>query len=405
MRLRVVDYIGNEGGGMRYAVQAIAALRAAREGVAIEVVSHGAALGRYSSELERAGVAATFVDARPVNSGARALWGAQRVKKLRRLLNAFGVYAPLQFTPPDRVSRAADAVWFPWLHMHAPPPAGDSPVVATLHDLIFFEDPRTLPRGQHARERRVVESWLGSPHRIVMTSRATVGAAVSIFGMPGDRATIIRVAERHREASPEAPPSDWGWVEGRFVLLPANLSPHKGHETALRAWASWRASSGGPIPTLVLCGPGADFGAAGRGRALRRDCEGLGLTPGEDVVSVGFVDDGVYFSLLRRAWAVLMPTTHEGGGSFPVAEAVRAGVPSVSSDIPVIREHMEALNAEVHWFAVNDHEDLARTLAALESSYDVSLERARSRVAALNDRTWADVAVEYLDVFNTPAHG
>lgn len=407
MRLRVVDYVANPGGGMRYIAQALRAMSAVEGGLRVEVVSHGEALGRYRAGLAEVGVAAAYSDAPPRNRAARALYGARRVKALRRWLGARGVHAPIQFRVPRWVTRGdADAVWFPWVHLHMPPPAGPVPVVATLHDLIFFTDPQTLPPGQHARERRAVEGWLGSSHRVVMTSRATLGTARELFGIDPDRAQIIRVAEQHRAAAPVDPPGAWAWARGPFALLPANLSPHKDHETAVRAWGAWVRAAGAidggaahsAVP-LVLCGRDADLSARGRGAQLSRLCQAQGLRVGVDVISLGFVEDAVYFGLLGRAWAVVMPSRHEGGGSFPVAEAVRAGVPVVCAEIPVLREHMEAIGGRVSWFGVGDADDLVTRLSALRADHARLSAQARARVADLTDRGWDQVAREYLDVF------
>lgn len=406
LRLRVVDYVANPGGGMRYIAQALGAMSAVAGGLSIEVVSHSQALERYRAGLAEVGVAAAYTDAPPRNRAARALYGAGRVKALRRWLGARGVHAPIQFEVPGWVARGgADAVWFPWIHLHMPPPPGPAPVVATLHDLIFFTSPETLPPGQHARERRAVEGWLGSGHRVVMTSRATLGTARELFGIAPDRAQIIRVAEQHRTAAPTDPPAAWAWVRGPFALLPANLSPHKDHETAIRAWGAWARAAGtldggsalSAVP-VVLCGRDADLSARGRGAQLARLCQAQGLRLGVDVISLGFVQDPVYFGLLQRAWALVMPSRHEGGGSFPVAEAVRAGVPVVCSDIPVLREHMEAIGGRVSWFGVGDADDLTTRLAALRADHARVSAEARARVSALSDRGWDQVAREYLDV-------
>lgn len=58
-----------------------------------------------------------------------------------------------------------------------------------------------------------------------------------------------------------------------------------------------------------------------------------------------------------------MPTLAEGGGSFPVREAVERGIPAVVSDIPVLREMIERLGGEVLWFDPHSPESLAASLA------------------------------------------
>jgi glycosyltransferase involved in cell wall biosynthesis len=128
--------------------------------------------------------------------------------------------------------------------------------------------------------------------------------------------------------------------------------------------------------------------------------ERLGLRRGSSLIPLGYLDDSVYYALLNRAWALVMPTRAEGGGSFPVEEAVRSGVPVVCSGIPVMREHMDRLGAEVLWFDPADPDDLALRLRELEADYARYKRRAVEQIADLRRRSWRDVADDYWNAFH-----
>jgi glycosyltransferase involved in cell wall biosynthesis len=113
--------------------------------------------------------------------------------------------------------------------------------------------------------------------------------------------------------------------------------------------------------------------------------------------------DDRYYAVLLRAWALVMPTFAEGGGSFPVEEALWCGVPVICSDIPVVREHVERLGAEVLWFDPLDPGALAARLAELERDYAEFRRRAVTQVCTLRRRTWAEVADEYRRVMAAAA--
>jgi len=127
------------------------------------------------------------------------------------------------------------------------------------------------------------------------------------------------------------------------------------------------------------------------------------LRPGETIFALGYVDEETYDRILEGAWALVMPTLAEGGGSFPVWEALRRGIPVVTSDIPVMREMVGRVGGEVLWFDPHDHESLARTLADLDMNYDRHRSRAIALTQTLKTRTWAEVASDYAGLMGLPA--
>ena len=97
-----------------------------------------------------------------------------------------------------------------------------------------------------------------------------------------------------------------------------------------------------------------------------------------------------------------MPSLAEGGGSFPVEEALAAGVPVLCSDIPVLREHLRGRTARIAWF---DPDSPASIVAALEAVFaDYDDYKARAVRGAGDPRpSWDDVAARYVDVFMATA--
>jgi glycosyltransferase involved in cell wall biosynthesis len=128
---------------------------------------------------------------------------------------------------------------------------------------------------------------------------------------------------------------------------------------------------------------------------LQKLAEQSGLLSAKRLIPLGYISDEAYCSLLRRSWALVMPTLAEGGGSGPVYEAILCGIPVLCSDLPVLREQMERLGAQVLWFDPHNHEDLARRLKDLEENYEHYKNIAVQQVSSLNPRTWRDVAEDY----------
>ena len=396
MRIRVVDYVGNDGGGVRFTVELLHALSRAATALHFELVSHGRALEAYRALFAERRIACTFADVPPrVADGWR-------------------------FDVPPAALAECDAAWLPWVHRHRLPSGAGEGVVGSFHDAIILTQP-SLQR-QFARqardERETTSRWLASPARVVVSSAATVATMTELFAIAPDRLDVVPVSGQHAgdATDQEPPPPTWSWAARPFLLCPANTSPHKNHEALFRGYAAWGARH-----ALALTGSGADLprpasavrrvgralleavGAIPQTRSgeLRRLARALDLSVGDQLVPVGYVSDAVYYALLRRAWALVMPTLAEGGGSFPIEEAMWCGVPVVCSDIPVIREHVARLGGEVHWFDPHDPEDLACRLRELERAYPEHRRRAEQQIAALRRRTWGDVAAEYRRVIES----
>ena len=179
-----------------------------------------------------------------------------------------------------------------------------------------------------------------------------------------------------------------------YIVCPATTSPHKNHEVLFSGAAA--AAKKHPI---VLTGSGTDFWSSrnSRGTELRASAQHAGLVWGQSLIGLGLVPDATYYAVLDGAWGLVMPTLAEGGGSFPVLEAMQRGIPVVASDIPVMREMVERFGGEVLWFNPADAASLAARLMELDGNYESLRCAAIKQGGQLRSRTWAHVAAEYAD--------
>ena len=412
--IRVIEYLGNAGGGVRVGVELLAALARSHPEVRFEFVSHGAALARYRALLEGQLSNCTLIDIAPANAREARAVPLTRLRGGRRVAGLLGIEPSWHFAVPPDAFGDADLVWLPWLHRHRLPPAeAGARVVGTFHDAIFL----TAPMGRHSHadyvseEWATTEWWLNSAATIVTGSHANAAAAAALFGTPHDRFFFAPFSGDHRSLNDDGAPTlpeRWAWADRPFLISPGNVAPHKNHETLLRGVAAWGAHH-----PLVLTGAGADLANTRGARALAeragvlpesrsavlgRLAAALGFETGVSIHPLGYLPNAIYYALLRRAWAMVMPTLAEGYG-LPIEEAVRLGVPVVSSDIPVLREHMERLGADVIWFDPTRPDDLAERLAELRARYDEVKCRAVAQIPKLTRRSWSHVADDYWNAF------
>jgi len=159
---------------------------------------------------------------------------------------------------------------------------------------------------------------------------------------PGDRFH----AKNKVDARPDRP----------LVLMLANLAPHKGQYTAIKAVAEMKQRG-----TKVQCWLGG-VDRSGNGtyeRKLRELTRELGID--EDVSFLGFRQDTP--ELLQAADVLLLPSTNEG---LPLAilEAQASGVPVVAAPTAGIPEVIED-GKTGFLVAADDHRSYARTIEKL----------------------------------------
>lgn len=395
MRIRLIDYVGNAGGGVRFAVEMLRALTA-DPSLDLEVLSHGAALARYRSLM---GPQVKYLELPPANR-----WRAEPFRLLGlpgegMIGRLFGSGASFHFDVPPSAFEGCDLVWLPWIHRHRIPAAGSARAVASLHDLIMIQFKEHLPSSIWRDEFETLQGWLRSSARVVVSSQTTAAALHRTFGTPQSRVEVVPLSEEHRtHPSERALHLEAAALQANsYLLYPANTFVHKNHEVLLEGYAAWRGNR-----PLVLTGDGSELkGWGGRAALLRRKARSLGLAFGERLFALGYVADAEYSYLLRRAWALVMPSLAEGGGSFPVLDALREGVPVVCSDIPVMREMMERVGGEALWFDPGSPADLTARLRELERDQELWKRRAMDQRTRLRGRSWLAVAVDYRAVFDS----
>jgi glycosyltransferase involved in cell wall biosynthesis len=299
----------------------------------------------------------------------------------------------------DRLAVGFDIVYAFWPHT-VPFYRFPKPIVCTFQDTTLLEYPEILGGPATQLEWDRARDWLTGCARTIVSSANTARRLEALFGCPAEKFPIIQhniLLDANVEPAP--PPSD---LPSRYLLYPANINAHKNHETLLTAFARIRKKYD---TALVLVGEGLE--ALGRSHRLqdnrywRQDrlmglARRLELEPGHHLFAPGYVTDAQLKGLVGQAQALVMPSLSEGGGSYPVEEALMAGVPVLCSDIPVMREHVGS--RQVIWFDPYSVDSLVSAIETLFDHYDQYHELARHNISAVRP-TWDQIGASYVGVF------
>jgi glycosyltransferase-like protein len=254
--------------------------------------------------------------------------------------------------------------------------------IRTVHHLEQF----TTPELAACHERAIV-----MPYAHVCVSSAVARELEAGWGI---RATVIpngvdvRRFAAAASSAPAAAAARRRWRErlGRYVLAVGGIEPRKGSVDLLEAYALLRAKE--PGIRLVIAGGETLFDYRDyRARWDKRAAE-LGAEP----AVLGPVAHDELPSLVAAASVFAFPSTKEGFG-LAAMEALAAGIPVVTRDLPVLREVFR----DAARFAGNPPGLAAQLLDALAGPGSL---RAAGR--ALADRyTWEAAAAAHLDLYRS----
>jgi glycosyltransferase involved in cell wall biosynthesis len=174
---------------------------------------------------------------------------------------------------------------------------------------------------------------------------------------------------------------------GRYVLTVGGIEPRKGSIELLEAYALLRRTH--PEVALVVAGGETLFDY----RPYRARWEARAVELGVEPVVLGPVPDPDLPALVAAADAFAFPSVKEGFG-LAAMEALAAGVPTVVSDLPVLRQVFDGAVT----FA-DGPEGLAKALAEALDAPDPHRAEVGRGLAARH--TWTESARRHLDLYRS----
>lgn len=182
-----------------------------------------------------------------------------------------------------------------------------------------------------------------------------------------------------------------------LILSVGGIEPRKGSDTLVRALGEMKSGRDVSPVLAVVGGHSFQDHRPYRERVLRMLPE-LGLELDDDVVLVGTVPDVDIPAWYAAADVLAFPSVKEGFG-LAVLEAMSAGIPVVTSDLPVFREYLVA-GRDAILVETGDVGGLAAALLSTLEDADLrrALVRAGADVAARF--TWEESAQQHLAIYD-----
>ncbi len=198
-----------------------------------------------------------------------------------------------------------------------------------LHDLIPITHPQYCRDGERQKHEQRIRHMLAWGHGLIANSRLTADTLANYAKESGQSLPPVLTAPlapekwpRHSGSSPLAKP---------YFLAISTIEPRKNFSLLMDVWRSLIDELGDKAPVLVVIGqPGWEQPDVMQKLADASQWNGKLIWHKE-------ATDAELVAWLSHACALLFPSFVEGFG-LPVAEALAARVPVISSDLPAIRE-------------------------------------------------------------------
>jgi glycosyltransferase involved in cell wall biosynthesis len=256
------------------------------------------------------------------------------VGKTTRLVHERSVFGPLATWPRlallyalnapgnillDRLSRRFDVVHLSNQVRRLP---RGTRVTATIHDMTCWLMPELHTEANVRADRQFAERVLQYADRLIAVSENTRRDAVRLLDIPPEKIEVIYsgVADAFFDAKPCA-------SSRPYVLFVGTIEPRKNLDTLLNAWAQLKPSLRDEFDLLVA-GP-EGWGSEQTMARLRTGAGGVQYR--------GYVSEVELPSLTAGATVFVYPSLYEGFG-FPVAQAMAARVPAITSNLSSLPE-------------------------------------------------------------------
>ena len=279
--------------------------------------------------------------------------------------------------------------------VHATNPAGvpaarrGQALVVTIHDLAFHRFPERFPRSWRLLYRAGVRAAARRADAIVVPSRATADDLQAFTKVDPAKVHVTPLAASLAVSSPDVDAAlERLGVPRPYVLFVGTLEPRKNLVPLIRAY---RQAAPDVPHALVLTGPDGWF-IEETDRELARPGPGT-------VVRTGRVSEDDLDALYRGADAFVYPSADEGFG-LPVLEALARGVPTITSEVPALRELAGDAAVLVE---PGDVAQLAEALARVLSDDTLAADLRRRGPERAAGYTWVATARATLEVYRRAA--
>lgn len=395
MNLRVIDYIVNDGGSLRYQNELFEEAFKLLPNLTIEYISHGVSLKKAAQNFSHL-KQIKFIDIPPIESYVLRMANRILPPLIQKVF--FRLFPETRWakTVPNEALMTEDIVFFPWIHNHQVQINLSDNVFGVIQDAIIFRQRTLAPKSCIRLERKIIKKWIDSKARIICTTNTSSKNIAKIFNVSQRRFNYI-----HLSTTAEKPTINEKYLEidkpnKKYFYYAANTSPHKNHEVLFDALKFFKNKY-----SLALAGTKTDLlsNISSRSKYLCKYANKLNLTGNKDYYGYGYISHYDHQYLFKNASAIIFPSKDEGWG-YPVFEAISLGIPLICASLEIYREIFDDIENPILWFDPNDYKSLVKQIKFFDNNYIMIKNSFKDFSKKFPHRTPKQVAQETINLLN-----
>jgi glycosyltransferase involved in cell wall biosynthesis len=267
------------------------------------------------------------------------------------------------------------------------------PVIVSVHDVSFLEQPGYFPPARAAQLQYTVRRTVQRAARVLTPSDFSANAIRKAYNLPDEKVTVVHnaVGSAFRPASRELAQAFVGnslGVPGPYILTVGDLQPRKNQTGLIRAFEELARAHPDLPHHLVLAGQDSWYASRVRQAA---SCS----SAASRIHCTGFVTDEQLVQLYAGCDLFVFPSFYEGFG-IPILEAMACGRAVACSNTSAM---LEVADGAALVFNPDSIPEMVRAMRDVLLDSELRLRMERLGVQRANGFQWKDAAARTLNVY------
>lgn len=278
---------------------------------------------------------------------------------------------------------------------HRVPSFKKIPVVATIHDGVYFSNPNWIKTKFHKYKQQLMLNGAKRAKKIICVSNFSAKETIKWWGIDEKKIEVIyhgvdsKFFEILSKDNLNKILSKYGLKDKKYLLNISTLQPRKNHLNILKAFETLPKELKREFPLILVGGYGW-----GCEEAIAKIKE---LEAKDEVKWLKYLPQEDIYGLYQGSLTFIFPSLYEGFG-FPIIEAFASKTPVITSNTTSLIEVAKKSAFLVNPNSINEISEAIKNLILNDSLRDEYINRGLNRV---KEFSWEKSAKEHLRIFES----
>lgn len=258
--------------------------------------------------------------------------------------------------------------------------------IITIHDLIPFIYPETYPLKFRMYVQFRIKKAIKKASKIIAISETTKNDLIQILKVHEDKIAVIYPGCNILNIKNETPKQYEKYdIKCRYILSVGTIEPRKNHIRLIKAFELLKKEYKEEIKLVIVGQKGWLY------QNIMKEIE-----TNKDIIYLGYLTKEELLIFYQKASVFIYPSLYEGFG-LPLLEAMKCGVPIISSHLDVIKEVVDDAAILINPEKIEEIKEAMYKILTCQNIKDKLVAKGLERVKKFS---WKKTAQETLKVYN-----